>query len=141
MPFYFYFVLLIPCFCIFVWSLSVSRAEYGGYFWTARDVNPGHDENFLLYMAFIIVIFCGINAAWWRYLINAVFEAMAYAFLVWCSVSRLSVLGSMVLGVYKGKNHNSVCSSLPPFHLFFVKIYTATALIVLYFYNWRRIIR
>ena len=35
-------VLQIPCFCLFMRPLSFAGAESGKYFWTYRDVNPGH---------------------------------------------------------------------------------------------------
>ena len=79
-------------------------------------MNPGHVENFLLLMDFIRVIFGGLNADWWRYLINATFDIMVYVFLSWCSVSHLSIVRWFLFGACMGKTHNHVHGSLPTFH-------------------------
>ena len=64
-----------------MWPLSVAGAESGRYFWTVRDVNPGHVENCLLLMAFIRISFGRLNTARLSYLINVAFEVMEYALL------------------------------------------------------------
>ena len=43
---FFSLVLRIPCFFLFMWPSSVVCAEFGIYFWTARDVKLGHVEIF-----------------------------------------------------------------------------------------------
>ena len=58
--------------------LSVAGAESWRYFWTARTVKPGHVENCLLLISFSSFCLGGLNAAWWRYLMSAAFDVMAY---------------------------------------------------------------
>ena len=98
--------------------LSVSGAESGRYFWTARSVNPGHVEKQLL-MDFSRVCFGGLNAAWWRYLLIMAFDFMAYALHVRCLLLIVSVLGVVALQSCNGNIHNLVCSSIPHFHTSF----------------------
>ena len=102
-----------------MWTLSVAGADSGRYFWTARDVNPVHVDNCLLSMALRRVHFGGLNATWWRHLINADFEVMVYAFLDWFVVFLASVVGIVVLEDFNCKIHNRVYGSLPPLHTSF----------------------
>ena len=77
--------------------LSVAGAESGRYFWTARDVNPGHVEKRLLFIAFRSVCLGGLNAAWWGYLIISALDFMAYAFYAMCLVWPVCVSGDVLL--------------------------------------------
>ena len=61
---------MIPYFCLFMMPLSVASTYSRRYFCTACAVNPGHVENYLLFIAFSSVCLGGLNAAWWRYFMS-----------------------------------------------------------------------
>ena len=67
-------------------TLSVAGTESRRYFLTAHAVKPGHVEFFLLLIAFRSVCLGVINSAWWRYLMSAAFDVMAYALYDMCMV-------------------------------------------------------
>ena len=111
-----YLVLQIPCFCIFMWPLSVAGAELGIYFWTAHAVKLGHAENCLLFIDFIIVCLGGINSAWYGYLMGAALYVTVYALYDMCLVLPEYVFVDIALHSCSGNIHNIVCGSRPPFH-------------------------
>ena len=90
-------VLLIPCFCLFMFPLSIAGAYSGRYFWTAHAVNPGHADNCLLLIAFTSVCLYGINAACCRYLMSADLDVMEYALYDMCLVWPVCVSGDVLL--------------------------------------------
>ena len=73
------FVLRMPCFCRFMFPLSVAGEKSGSYFWTAFVVKPGHVANWLLCNALGRVALGGLKPAWWRYLMRLALEVIAYA--------------------------------------------------------------
>ena len=103
-----------------MWPLSVASAESGRYFWTDCSVNPGRIEKNLFLISFSSVFLGGLNAAWWRYLMSAYFDVMAYAFYAVCLVWSVSIFVDVVLHSCSGNIHNLVCSYRPPFHTSFL---------------------
>ena len=112
--------LQIPCFYTFLWPLSVASAESRRYFGTACVVKPGLVEKNSLFIAFIFVCFCGLNAAWWRYLMSAAFDVMANELYAMCPLLLVYEVGDVMLHSCNGNIHHPVCVYLPPIHTSFL---------------------
>ena len=83
-------------------------------------MNPGHDENCLLFIDFRSVCLGGLNSDWWRYLMSAALDFMVYALYAMCLVWTGCVSGDLLLYSCSGNIHNLVCGSLPTFHTSFL---------------------
>ena len=75
-----------PAHVFFMWLFAVA-VELGKYFQTASVVSPGHDKDWLLFMALIHMDGGRLKAHWWRNWISFAFDEVWYALWAACLVN------------------------------------------------------
>jgi hypothetical protein len=108
----------MPFFWRFICPLSVAGELSGRYCWTAFAVSPGQVVNWLFCMAFMRVLFGGLNKHWCRYFISDSFDDIVYALLAtWLGVSVSSAggVGEVSRVGLSGRTQSPVVGSRCPF--------------------------